>query len=166
MSETERKDGYVAKANEFLAKAKTENDEKAANTYRNAGTFFKMAGKWKEAGDAYHECAKLHYKEGNVSDAANIFDDAGECYLKSNDSIEQGKDSYTESIQLYQDMLNFLMASYTAGKYGEILENISDYKGALHAYQWGNDINNKKDKDIIRNRYQNEIDRVKIKLMD
>ena len=47
-----------------------------------------MAKKWSQAGKAFCAVAELHLKNGSKHDAANNYNDAGNCYKKTDPNGE------------------------------------------------------------------------------
>lgn len=108
--------------------------EEAAELYKNAGNSFKMAKKWKEAGDAFVECAKLSLKLESKHEGASNYIEAANCYKKT-----KGEAAITAlqlAVDIYTDMGRFNMAAKQQQAIAEMYETeIVDLEKAIEAYE-------------------------------
>jgi len=80
----------------------TGKQDEAIEMYGRAANLFKMAKKWKQAGDTFTTIANIHIKNGAKHDASTNYVDASTCYKKSDPkdaaaSLQKAIDIYTES---------------------------------------------------------------------
>jgi len=80
----------------------TGKQDEAIEMYGRAANLFKMAKKWKQAGDTFTTIANIHIKNGSKHDASTNYVDASTCYKKSDPkdaaaSLQKAIDIYTES---------------------------------------------------------------------
>lgn len=108
--------------------------DEACDLLIRAGNAFKMAKKWKEAGDAFTRAAGLHIDGGVRHEGAVQHVEAANCYKKINavESVE----SYKRAIDIYTDMGRFNMAAKYHTNVAELFEEqVRDMDQAVVHYE-------------------------------
>lgn len=83
------------------------NDALATRLYKES-VDLRIKGKWRDAGDKVVKCAEMHTVLRMSLEAATLYTEAAECYLK----IDKGEalNTYRLSIKLYCDLGRFDIA--------------------------------------------------------
>lgn len=107
-------------------------NEEAAELYAKAANSYKMAKKWREAGDCFCKCADLQ-KEGAKHEAATNYINGAGCYKKV--WAEGAISALSKAVDCYTDMGRFAMAAKQEQAIGEIYETeLVDLPKACEAY--------------------------------
>ncbi|KAI9328129.1 soluble NSF attachment protein [Zopfochytrium polystomum] len=108
--------------------------DEAADLYSRAANAFKLAKKWKEAGDAYVSQANLLLKAGEKDEAASAYSNASKAYKKT--SPQDSVHCLEQAIGLLIDRGRFSIAASNQKQVAEIYENdIQDIGKACAAYE-------------------------------
>jgi len=126
----EKADNFIQEAEKCLSKAKSawfssskeRKIEEAAEIYEQAANAYKVGGLNHEAGDAYMKAGELHRdKLSNMNEASKDFQNAGNCYKKSNPS--DALSAFQESISILTDAGRITQAAKLAKECAELYEN-------------------------------------------
>ncbi|XP_064624074.1 alpha-soluble NSF attachment protein-like [Lineus longissimus] len=115
--------------------------EEAAELYVRAANAFKMAKKWKSAGDAFCRAAELHIKTGTKHEGGSNYVSAATCYKKSDPN--EAVITMLKAIEIFTDMGRFSMAAKHHITIAEIYETelidtdkaVSHYEQAADYYK-------------------------------
>lgn len=107
--------------------------EDAAEMYEKAGNLFKMNSAWKEAGNAFRECAACHTKSASHHEAATALTSAAGCFKKVDQS--EAIKCQTEAIDEYCKLGRFAMAAKIQKDIAENYESQLDFDNAIVAYR-------------------------------
>lgn len=133
IAEAEKKLTSKSLLNSFFSSSSARADE-ALECYQRAANLFKMAKKWREAGNTFCQAASLHIKGGSKHDAATSYIDAANCYKKSDPT--EAVNSLLKAIEIYTDMGRFTMAAKHHQSIAEIYENEAvDLERAVQHYE-------------------------------
>lgn len=88
----------------------------------------KIKGKWREAGEKLMMCADLYVHLRMALEAATVYTEAGECYLKMDKS--EALRAFTLSIKTYCDVGKFTVAGHLERKVATIHYRIQHYEDA------------------------------------
>jgi len=131
-----------AKADELIAKAKKKLNswfageskyEDAAELYGKAANLYKANKRWDEAGAAFLEVAAMHTKLKSAHEIATAYQDAANCYKKTNAS--KALTLYQEAVAIHIDLGRFTQAAKLQKESGDLAEAEGDLKAAMEAYQ-------------------------------
>lgn len=112
--------------------------DEAIELYQRAGNNFKLAKKWKEAGDAYFQAAGCQLQCHENDEAATSFVSASKCYKKT--SPLEAIQSLQQAIQLLTERGRFQTAANHQKVIAEIYESdLIDIEKALEAYELASD---------------------------
>ena len=107
--------------------------EDAEEMYKKAANQFKVHKSWDEAGAAFEKAAGCNLKLQSPQDVASSYQDAGNCYRKTN--ARQALRCFKEVVAVHIDLGRFTMAAKIQKEIGELLEADGDTSGALDEYQ-------------------------------
>ncbi|KAJ3354701.1 hypothetical protein GGF32_002380 [Allomyces javanicus] len=108
--------------------------EDAEELYTKAANQFKLAKKWKEAGDAFSKAADMQIRLGERDEAATRFVDASNAYKKV--SPQDAVDSLKQAIDILTERGRFQMAAKHQKTVAEIYEtDLVDLEKAMTAYE-------------------------------
>ncbi|XP_004364672.1 soluble NSF attachment protein [Capsaspora owczarzaki ATCC 30864] len=108
--------------------------EEAVELYKLAANQYKMVKKWKEAGDAFVECAKLSIKLESKHDAAAHYVDASTCYKKT--SAAAAVAALRSATDIFCDMGRLSIAAKQQQAIAEVYETeLADFEQAITAYE-------------------------------
>jgi alpha-soluble NSF attachment protein len=108
--------------------------EDAADLYVRAANTFKVAKKWREAGDAFCLAADVHMKLDVKHEAGSVLVEAGQV-LKREDP-KRAVDCYLQAAEIYTDMGRFSMAARYHNTIAEIYEGeLVDFEQAITHYE-------------------------------
>lgn len=112
----------------------TGGKEDAVEMYGRAANLFKMAKKWKEAGNTFTKIAGIHDMAGNKHDASTNYVDAATCFKKSDP--KQAANSLQKAIDIYTENGRFSIAAKHHQTIAEIYENEgADLEKAMQHYE-------------------------------
>ncbi|KAI9248102.1 soluble NSF attachment protein [Sporodiniella umbellata] len=123
------------KLNSWTWFSKTNKHEDAAEIYEKAGNTFKLAQRWKEAGDAYLKAAELYRTTPEFHfECSKAFENASKC-LKRMDA-QAAIDVLKLAISVDKDACNFRNAAKHHQEIAEIYETeIIDLRGARENWE-------------------------------
>jgi len=108
--------------------------EEAAELYSSAANAFKMAKKWKAAGDAFCSVSELNLKMQSKHEAATNYVEASKCYKKADPN--QAISMLNRAIEIYTDMGRFTIAAKHHMTLAEIYEtDLADMEQSIVHYE-------------------------------
>ncbi|KAJ1516618.1 hypothetical protein HMI54_008776 [Coelomomyces lativittatus] len=108
--------------------------EEAEELFSKAAHQYKLAKKWKEAGNAYLRSADMQIRLGERDEAANRFLDASNVFKKI--SPEEAIQSLKQAIDILTERGRFQMAAKHQKTIAEIYENdLMDLEKSMQAYE-------------------------------
>uniref|UniRef100_A0A7E4VSN2 Alpha-soluble NSF attachment protein n=1 Tax=Panagrellus redivivus TaxID=6233 RepID=A0A7E4VSN2_PANRE len=116
LAEAEKK----AKKGGFLGFLSSTSPDEIADLYIQAGNLFKIAKKWKEAGQAFERAAGSYDADGKHNTAMQ-YGEAGNCYRKVDP--EKAVESILRAAEIYTDMGRFTMAAKNHTTVAEIYDS-------------------------------------------
>jgi alpha-soluble NSF attachment protein len=137
MGDSQRAAELVAKADATLKKwtyfLGGDKHEDALELYEKAANLYKMTKNWEEAGRTFLKTVPCHIKLGSTFEAANAYQNAANCFKKSNkpEAIQALKNA----IQILTDMGRFASAAKLEKELGELLEEEQDFESAIQHMQ-------------------------------
>ncbi|KAG9296390.1 hypothetical protein G9A89_014982 [Geosiphon pyriformis] len=108
--------------------------EEASELYNKAANTFKLAKRWKEAGDAFIRAASMQIQLNERDEAATTYINASKCYKKS--SFEDAITSLKQAIEIFTDRGRFQVAAGHQKEIAQIYESdLVDLERAMQAYE-------------------------------
>ncbi|KAI8817118.1 soluble NSF attachment protein [Fimicolochytrium jonesii] len=108
--------------------------EEAAELYTKAANCFKVAKKWKEAGDAFMSKATVLNRMNERDEASGAYMDAAKCYKKI--SPHDAVTCLQQAVEILVEKGRFQAAANNQKQMAEIYEtDLVDFEKAMHAYE-------------------------------
>lgn len=126
----------VAKADKKLSSWFSFSDAKyedAEELYKKAANQFKAAQKWIDAGETFEKAAQCHIKLKDPSGIASSYQDAANCYRKTD--CDQAVRCYKATAEIHIELGRFTSAAKVQKDIGELYEAEGKTSEALDAYQ-------------------------------
>ncbi|CAI2165826.1 7037_t:CDS:2 [Funneliformis geosporum] len=110
------------------------NYEDAAELYIKAANSFKLAKRWKEAGDAFSKAANMQIQLNERDEASSTFINASKCYKKC--SFEDAITSLKQAIEILTDRGRFQAAAGHQKDIAQIYESdLVDLEKSMQSYE-------------------------------
>ncbi|CAI8041511.1 Beta-soluble NSF attachment protein [Geodia barretti] len=108
--------------------------EDAADLYVRAANTYKVAKKWKDAGDAFCLAADVQMKLDVKHEAGSNLVEAGQVYKR--EDPKRAVECYSQAAEIYTDMGRFTMAARYHSNIAEICESeLGDFEQAITHYE-------------------------------
>ncbi|KAJ3016409.1 hypothetical protein HKX48_004050 [Thoreauomyces humboldtii] len=108
--------------------------EDAADLYSKAANAFKLAKKWKEAGDAFMSKADVLIRLKERDEASSAYVEAAKCFKKNSPSDAVA--ALQQAVEILTERGRFQQAANNQKQIAEIYEtDLADFEKAMHAYE-------------------------------
>ncbi|KND03751.1 uncharacterized protein SPPG_01207 [Spizellomyces punctatus DAOM BR117] len=106
----------------------------AADLYGKAANAFKLAKKWKEAGDAFIAQANVLNRMNERDEASSSYMNAAKCFKKN--SPQDAVNALQQAVEILTERGRFQAAANNQKQIAEIYEtDLADFEKAMHAYE-------------------------------